>query len=138
MSNIAYNGLRLTSVNSLKKIASPLLILASLLGVAYLIHDLPRALPLNLLRKYKRKLKELDFVHQNAERISREVRVVLKVPIREIYTSCEAVVEKKRAIKREIEDKRASNALSMTFFNRLLAKSQTQLTIVQNINLDID
>ena len=138
MSNIAYNGLRLTSVNSLKKIASPLLILASLLGVAYLIHDLPRALPLNLLRKYKRKLKELDFVHQNAERISREVRVVLKVPIREIYTSCEAVVEKKRAIKREIEDKRANNALSMTFFNRLLAKSQTQLTIVQNINLDID
>ena len=138
MSNIAYNGLRLTSVNSLKKIASPLLILASLLGVAYLIHDLPRALPLNLLRKYKRKLKELDFVHQNAERISREVRVVLKVPIREIYTSCEAVVEKKRAIKREIEGKRASNALSMTFFNRLLAKSQTQLTIVQNINLDID
>ncbi|KAL3235320.1 Mitofusin FZO1 [Nakaseomyces bracarensis] len=138
LSSIAYGGLRLTTIDSLKKIAAPLLVVGSLLGVAYLIHDLPRALPVNLVKKYRKKLGEINFAHQNAERITKEVRIVLKVPIREIYKSCEAAVEKKQSVKRDLEIKRANNALSITFFNKLIAKAQTQKTIVQNVNLDID
>lgn len=138
LSSVTYNGLRLTTIDSLKKLAGPLLFAGALLGVAYLIHDLPRALPVNLIRKYRKKLGEINFPHQNAERITKEVRVVLKIPIREIYKSCEAAVEKKQSIKRDLESRRANNALSITFFNKLLVKAQTQKTIVQNINLEID
>lgn len=106
--------------------------------MAYLVHDLPRALPQNLSIKYKIKLQQNDYGHSNAERISKEVREVLRVPTREIVKSCELVMDKKLTAKRDLEGKLENNALSIKFFRQLLERATTERTIVERINLDVD
>lgn len=136
--NIILNGIKLSSWSSLKKLSVPVIVVGSLLGLTYLIHDLPRALPMNLSIKYKRKLQELDYIHLNAQRTSNEVRDVLRVPIREILRSCEIIMDKKQITKKELENKKESNLLSIKFFQSLYEGTVAQKLMVEEINLDID
>ncbi|EJS44778.1 fzo1p [Saccharomyces arboricola H-6] len=136
--SIILNGIKLTSWNSLKKLSIPIIVMGSLLGITYLINDLPRALPMNLSGKYKRKLQELDYIHLNAQRTSNEVRDVLRVPTREILRSCEIIMDKKQVTKKELESKKENNLLSIKFFHSLHEGAVTQNSMVEEINLDID
>lgn len=126
------------SWDTVRRVSTTLLVFAGALGFAYIIHDLPRALPANLIHKYRLKLQELDYVHSNSERISREVRSVLKIPNREIVKSCEVTLEKQQTDKSALESKAASNAISKTFFRQLLERSNGQKQAVDKINLNID
>ncbi|CAI1924625.1 hypothetical protein SEUBUCD646_0D03860 [Saccharomyces eubayanus] len=136
--NIVLNGIKLSSWNSLKKLSVPIIVVGSLLGITYLIHDLPRALPMNLSSKYKRKLQEVEYIHLNAQRTSNEVRDVLRVPTREILRSCEIIMDKKQVTKKELESKNENNTLSIKFFDSLYEGTMAQKSIVEEINLDID
>lgn len=136
--NIILNGIKLSSWSSLKKLSVPVIVMGSLLGLTYLIHDLPRALPMNLSSKYKRKLQELDYIHVNAQRTSNEVRDVLRVPTREILRSCEIIMDKKQVTKKELESKKENNLLSIKFFESLYEGTMAQKSMVEEINLDID
>lgn len=53
ITNAALFGSQFFSIKSLKNLSGSLIFLGSVLGLAYLIHDLPRALPMNLSKKYK-------------------------------------------------------------------------------------
>ncbi|CAI4055780.1 mitofusin SKDI_02G2880 [Saccharomyces kudriavzevii IFO 1802] len=136
--NIILNGIKLSSWSSLKKLSIPIIVVGSLLGITYLIHDLPRALPMNLSSKYRRKLQELDYIHLNAQRTSSEVRDVLRVPTREILRSCEIIMDKKQVTKKELESKKENNLLSIKFFQSLYEGTMAQKAMVEEINLDID
>lgn len=138
LKNIVVHGFQFFSWQAIKRISGSLLLLGGFLGAAYLVHDLPRALPENLSAKYKKKLLQNDYAHSNAERISKEVREVLRVPTREIVKSCELVMDKKLAAKREVEMKLDNNSLSIKFFGQLLERATSQRTIVERINLDVD
>ncbi|CAI4277201.1 CFF_collapsed_G0003670.mRNA.1.CDS.1 [Saccharomyces cerevisiae] len=93
---------------------------------------------MNLSIKYKRKLQELDYIHLNAQRTSNEVRDVLRVPTREILRSCEIIMDKKQITKKELENKKESNLLSIKFFQSLYEGTVAQKLMVEEINLDID
>lgn len=138
VSNIVLYGSRFFSWQSITKISSSFLLIGSVLGAAYLIHDLPRALPLKLSQKYKAKLQELDYSHKNAKRISGEVRDVLRFPSREIIKSCETVLGKKQAARRDIETHLHNNSLSLKFFTDLSRRASAQVEVIEQINLDVD
>ncbi|SCU87952.1 LAFA_0E09802g1_1 [Lachancea sp. 'fantastica'] len=131
-------GSKFFSWHAFSRLSSSVLVLGSVLGIAYLVHDLPRALPLNLSQKYRSKLQEVDYAHRNSKRISDEVRDVLKFPSREVVKSCEAILGKKQAARREIETKLHNNMLSLKFFKALGHRADTQLQVIEQINLDVD
>ncbi|SCV03020.1 LAME_0H07074g1_1 [Lachancea meyersii CBS 8951] len=131
-------GSRFFSWHSLTRLSSSVLLLGSVMGIAYLIHDLPRALPLNLSNKYRSKLQELDYAHRNAKRISDEVRDVLRFPSREVVKSCETILGKKQAARREIEAKLHDNILSVKFFKTLSHRANSQIQVIEQIDLDVD
>lgn len=138
LTNVVIYGTKFFSWQSFKKLSTSVLLIGSVLGVAYLIHDLPRALPKNLACKYTAKLQELDYAHGNAERISKEVRNVLKFPAREIVKSCELVVDKKQTVRRDLEKKLQDNAISVKFFQKLVNRACSQKNVVEQIDLDVD
>ncbi|CEP61880.1 mitofusin LALA0_S04e02784g [Lachancea lanzarotensis] len=135
---ILFYGSRFFSWQAVSRLSSSALILGSVMGIAYLVHDLPRALPLNLSQKYRSKLREVDYAHRNAKRISDEVRDVLRFPSREVVKSCEAILGKKQAARREIETKLQNNILSLKFFRALAHRADTQMQVIEEINLDVD
>lgn len=136
--NIVVQGFQFFSWSTIKRVSGSLLVLGGLLGAAYLIHDLPRALPQSLSAKYKLTLQRKEYAHSNADRVSKEVREVMKIPIREIVRSCELVVDRKQAVKKDLEKKLANNALSTKFFTQLSERATTQRQVVERINLEVD
>lgn len=136
--NIVLQGFQFFSWQTIKRISGSLLLVGSLLSIAYLVHDLPRALPQNLSAKYRKTLQENDYAHMNSERISREVREVLRIPTREIVKACELVMDKKQTVKRDLQKKLENNALSVSFFHQLLERATSQRELVERINLDVD
>ncbi|QLL30857.1 hypothetical protein HG536_0A06720 [Torulaspora globosa] len=136
--NVVLQGFQFFSWNTIRRVSGSLLVLGGLLCAAYLIHDLPRALPQSLSAKYKTTLQQKEYAHANADRIAREVREVMKIPIREIVKSCELAIDKKQAVKKDLEKKLANNALSTKFFAQLLERASTQRQVVERINLEVD
>ncbi|GAV55316.1 hypothetical protein ZYGR_0AS06400 [Zygosaccharomyces rouxii] len=138
MRNVVIQGVQFFSWSTIKRISGSLLVIGTVLGAAYLVHDLPRALPQNLSLKYKKALRDSDYVHANAERISKEVREVLRTPTREILRSCELVIEKKNGAQRELEKRRQDNTLSMKYLQQIHERAASQHKIVERINLEVD
>ncbi|GAV50409.1 hypothetical protein ZYGR_0U02650 [Zygosaccharomyces rouxii] len=138
MRNVVIHGVQFFSWNAIKKISGSLFIVGTVLGAAYLVHDLPRALPQNLSLKYRKALQESDYVHANSERISKEVREVLRTPTREILKSCELVLEKKNGAQRELEKRRHDNTLSIKYLQQIHERAASQRKIVERINLEVD
>lgn len=138
MNSLIINGLTSFSVKTLTQISGSIIMVGSLLTLSFLIYDLPRALPINLIDRYKSKLQELDYIHANANRISREVQEVFKVPTREIVKACELIVNAKESNKIQLEDKRDHNRISIAFFQQLLQRSTHQKGIVESISLEVD
>ncbi|AET40919.1 mitofusin Ecym_7066 [Eremothecium cymbalariae DBVPG len=138
VTNFLLYGTRFFTWQSFKKLSTSFVLIGSVLGIAYLISDLPRALPMNLSKNYKKKLQDLNYIHSNADRISKEVREVLKIPTREIVKSCELVLDRKQAQKKTLESKMQNNALSINFFQRLAERASKHRQLIEEINLDVD
>lgn len=136
--NLYIQGIQFFSWKLISQLSGPFLVVSTLLGASYLIHDLPRALPNNLLKKYREQLLKLDYMYANADRISKEVDNVLRVPVREILKSCELVLDKKLTFKKDLEKKRTDNRLSMKFFEKIMERASSQKSVIDSINLDID
>ncbi|SCU84805.1 LADA_0D03906g1_1 [Lachancea dasiensis] len=132
------HGSRFFSWQAFSRISTSIILVSSVLGVSYLIHDLPRALPLNLSYKYRSKLAEIDYSHRNAKRISDEVRDVLKFPSREVVKSCETLLGKKQTARRDIEAKLHNNTISLKFFKNLAERANAQAQVIEEIDLDVD
>lgn len=136
--SIVWNGIQTFSFKTLTHIAGSTIIVGCLLGVSYLVYDLPRALPLNLTNRYKQKLAELNFSHINAKRVSQEVATVLKVPTREIVKTCEVIINKKESTKYDLEATRDKYKMSITFFKHILGATTTQKAVVEGLDLEVD
>lgn len=131
-------GTRFFSWQSIHRLSISLLFVGSAMSIAYLINDLPRALPMNLSLKYRKKLHELDYIHANADRIAKEVREVLKTPTREIMKFCELLLDKKHAQIQTLEAKVRNNELSVAFFQRLAQRASNDTHELETIDLDTD
>jgi mitofusin len=124
------------SPNTLRLLAVPIAIGTAAFGLSYLISDIPNALPRNLAKKIRSQIKELDYPHQNSQRISNECRKILKIPSREVQncfqTSLDKYVVKKDHLMGEIK-----NAdMGYIFFGKLLKKAVDQRELVESYDLE--
>ncbi|EDO14351.1 hypothetical protein Kpol_1074p4 [Vanderwaltozyma polyspora DSM 70294] len=138
MGSLVVQGFQFFSWRSIRSITGPLLLTTAVLGVAYLVHDLPNALPKNLLEKYKNQLEKVDYINTNAERIVKEVREVLKIPVREILKTSELILDKKQSIKKQLEKKYEDIRISSRIFQQISEKTASQKMVIDALSLDID
>ncbi|CCH45053.1 Transmembrane GTPase [Wickerhamomyces ciferrii] len=124
------------SFKTLRYLVLPVSIGVGLVSLTYLILDIPRALPRKLAKKIKRQVKELEYPHQNASRISKECRKVLKYPAREVQNSFQTSLDKhvvrKEKILKAIKDADVASA----FFGKLLKRSLDQKKLVESFDLE--
>ncbi|KAL6927710.1 hypothetical protein ACO0SA_004333 [Hanseniaspora valbyensis] len=86
INNLIVYGSSMLTWNSITNIATTLLATSGCLVGAYLINDLPRALPYNLISKYRETLKDIDYSHIQAIRVTKDIRRILKIPQLELIT----------------------------------------------------
>ena len=89
-----------------------------------------------LARKIEAQLSEIDYVHNNASRVSSSVRTVLRMPADNLRVGLEHSVKdlsKKRdeTVKIKGESERVSR-----FFRKLVGESQVQKNMVEGVDLD--
>lgn len=124
------------SFNTLRFFVVPLAIGAAAFSLTYLITDIPNALPRNLAKKIRTQIKELDYPHQNSQRISNECRKILKIPAREVQNSFQTSLDK-YLIKRDQLMGEIKNAdIGYAFFGKLLKKSTEQKQLVESYDLE--
>lgn len=126
----------LFSIKTLRYLILPLSIGVGVASLTYLVYDIPRALPRKLARKIKRQVTELDYPHQNSERVAKECRKVLKYPAREVQNAFQSSLDK-QAVKKEKIMKAIKDAdVASAFFGKLLKRTIDQRKLVESFDLD--
>lgn len=126
----------LFSMRTLRYLILPVSIGVGVASLTYLIYDIPRALPRKLAKKIKHQVRELDYPHQNSDRIAKECRKVLKYPAREVQNSFQSSLDKhvvkKEKIMKAIKDADVASA----FFGKLLKRTIDQRKLVESFDLE--
>lgn len=127
---------QILDINLAKKLALPFVILASLAGVAYVISDIPNAVPRNISRKLNKEIQEVDYINQNAMRISKECRKVLKFPAQDITAGFQNKIEHQARKKEEYAKTAKEVSTNLKYFKRLHKDVVDQHALVDRCNLD--
>lgn len=106
-----------------KKLIVPVAVIAGVVGAYYLFADIPNAVPRKLAKKIRRELEGMDYVHGNSERISKEVRKVLKVPADDLRSGFQRLIEKRGKERDELKVSRHESEVALKYFGNLFRKS---------------
>lgn len=128
----------LVTPSVLKKISGPLLLGVFGLSVYYLINDIPNAFPRKQARKLKHQIEELDYIHNNADRIAKECRKVLNYPNRLVMNNFQTNIDKKNNEKFDTETKINNSNLSLSYFTGLKNRIDNDCRAISRINLEIN
>ncbi|KAH3680912.1 hypothetical protein WICMUC_000055 [Wickerhamomyces mucosus] len=124
------------SYNTVKYIAIPISIGATLIGIGYLISDIPFALSRNLSKNYKYQIKELDYPHENANRISKESNKILRYPLKRIQNTYQTLLDEEVSKREKLSNSIIASETSLLFFNKLLKKAVDQKNLVESFDLE--
>lgn len=124
------------SIKTLKYLTVPIVIGVGIVGVTYLISDIPNALPRKLALKVKHQMRELDYPHQNSERIAKECRKVLKYPTREVQSAFQTSLDKNHAERETLLTSIKDADVASAFFGKLLKKAIDQRSMVTSLDLE--
>lgn len=120
----------------LKKFIGPVLLGCGGFAIYYLVNDIPNAFPRNQARKIKKQIEEMDYIHVNADRISKECRQVLNYPARQVMNNFQTSIDKRTNEKEELETSIKDAEMSISHFKNLLSKINHQQQIVGEIDLE--
>ena len=110
--------------------------LIAALTAAYVLSQIPTTLPPRLSRKLAASLSEVDYVHSNSNRISAEVRRILRLPAGNLQTSLAQEVEDIGKRKNEVSKTKLESDAASKYFANLFRDSGENRTFVENIDLD--
>lgn len=124
------------SLRTLQYLAIPVIIGVGVVGINYLVSDIPNALPRKLALKIKYQVQEMDYPHQNSERIAKECRKVLKYPARDVQSAFQSCLDK-HYVEREklLKDIKGCDVAS-AFFGKLLKKAVDQRNLISSLDLE--
>jgi mitofusin 2 len=91
----------------------------------YVISDISRAVPRKIAKKVRRELERVDYVNQNADRITRELRTVLGVPEKYLRDQFHKDIEERAKAKEECLAAAQSASSANEFFLRLKEETMT-------------
>jgi mitofusin len=124
------------SLKTLRYLAIPVTIGVGIVAVTYLISDIPNALPRKLALKVKHQVQELDYPHQNSERIAKECRKVLKYPAREVHSAFQMSLDKHVVNREKILGAIKDADVGSAFFGKLLKRAVDQRKMVVALDLE--
>lgn len=124
------------SFSTLEYIALPFVIGAGLAGGYYLLLDMPRALTKNLSQKYKQQIKDLDYPHENSNRISKECNKILRYPLKKIQNTYQTLLDEEIQKKDKLVKSYQEVDVSLAFFNKLVKKALDQKQLVESYDLE--
>lgn len=120
----------------IKNALVPILLGVGGFTIFYLISDIPNAFPRKQARKLKKKVILLDYAHTNADRISKECRLVLNYPSRQVMNNFQTRLDKRSLEKESLETEMKNAELSSKYFQSLLDKINTHVLFVEEIDLE--
>lgn len=97
---------------------------------------IPETLPPRLSRKLAASLSEMDYVHSNSNRISTEVRRILRLPAGNLQTSIAQDIEDIGKRKCEVSKTKHESDAATKYFSNLFRDSGENRTFVENVDLD--
>lgn len=132
----AYNLSGLLKPSVAKKVVVPLAIFVGGFTVFYLINDIPNAFPRKQARKLKKQVIEMDYAHVNADRISKECRLVLNFPSRQVMNNFQTSIDKRSGEKERLEKEIRTANISAGYFKNLIEKIANETKFVEDIDLE--
>ena len=107
-----------------------------MLTAAYLLSQIPTSLPPRLARKLSNTLSSIDYTHQNADRISSEVRAVLRIPTQRLNVSLAQGVEELGRKKEEVGKVKRESSVALKYFSNLVRESAETRRCVIAVDLE--
>lgn len=101
-----------------------------------MLSSIPTTLPPRISRKLAATLDEMDYVHSNANRISAEVRRILRIPAGNLQTSLAQDVEDLAKRKHEVSKTKSESDTATKYFSNLFRESGENRRTVEGIDLD--
>jgi GTPase SAR1 family protein len=105
-------------------------------GVSYVLSSVPKSLPHRLSAKLSQQLAAIDYTHQNALRISSEIRRALKGPANDVRIGLQRNVEKLQTKKEQTSKFRAEAEVARKYFGNLVRETNDLQQTVQRVNLE--
>jgi mitofusin len=132
-----FRAIGFVNYSMVKKLVVPVIIVASACGVAYIVSEIPNAVPKNLTKKINREVQALGYVHSNADRISKECRKVLRYPAQDVRAGFQTDIEH-QARQKEDFSKRAKDAdEGFKYFSKLYKEAAHQRHVVSQCVLEL-
>ncbi|SGZ47834.1 CIC11C00000003082 [Sungouiella intermedia] len=132
----AYTFSSVLKPSVIKHTVVPILLGVGGFAIFYLINDIPNAYPRKQARRLKKQVIELDYAHVNADRISKECRLVLNFPARQVMNNFQTSIDKRSGEKEKLEKEIKNAEISSGYFLQMLAKVSNQQNAVENIDLE--
>ncbi|KAL7267855.1 mitofusin [Rhizina undulata] len=126
----------LLGARTTKKLIVPAALLVGAAGAFFLISDIPNAVPRKLAKKIRRELAEMDYVHGNSERISKECRKVLRFPVEDLRDGFQRSIEKQGQTMEEKKKLEKESEFAAKYFGNLLRDAREQKTAVEKLDLE--
>lgn len=101
-----------------------------------MVSSIPTSLPPRLSRKIAAKLADIDYVHSNANRISSEVRRILRLPATNLQACLAQDIEDLGRRKQEVTKIKQESEVATKYFANLFRESGENRTAVEDLDLD--
>ncbi|KAI8943080.1 hypothetical protein NX059_001112 [Plenodomus lindquistii] len=132
----ALGAAKVMGTSNMKRLLIPGLIAGVALGVSYVLASVPKSLPHRLSAKLSQQLAAIDYTHQNALRISSEIRRALKGPANDVRIGLQRNVEKLQLKKEETSKIKTEAEGARKYFSNLVRKSSDLRQTVQGVDLE--
>ncbi|KAB8356413.1 hypothetical protein FH972_023996 [Carpinus fangiana] len=134
--NGALSATRVLGSNKLQTLLIPGIVVAFALGVSYAITSIPTSLPRRLSAKVASQLSAIDFTHSNAQRISSEVRKVLKIPADHLRIGLQRTFEGLQNQREQTGKICTESKVARKYFGNLVRSSEEIRSSVQHVELE--
>jgi mitofusin 2 len=101
-----------------------------------MLHSIPYSLPHRLSQRIASTLSSMDYVHLNSNRISREVRKVLRYPADNLKLGLQHSVEKLTAKREDTTKIKKESEVARKYFTNLVRESNESKRTVEAVDLE--
>lgn len=123
-------------IKNARKLIVPLLLGAAATGAYFVVSDIPNAVPRKLAKKIRQQLQEIDYVHNNCDRIAKETRKVLKFPAEDVRSGFQRSIEKQGKTVEETKKTMKESEVAVKYFGNLLREAKQQKSAVSALDLE--
>ena len=101
-----------------------------------MLYSIPYTLPHRLSRRIESTLSTMDYVHNNSERISREVRKVMNIPADRLRGALKQSADKIGKRREETSKVKKESEVARKYFSNLVRESSESKRSVEAVDLE--